>query len=207
VDVSTVEQRIATEENQALARRIAQEGVTLLEKEGLPLAAGNGQRVLVISNGSRATVDEDLEWQHSPVNHFFNQRMLHRVPEARPITLSTGFTGEELERAAEAARESDTIVFGLFTRVRAYDEESIRIDRRYGELIRGIASGGKRVVLCNFGNPWMVGELPKVAICLCTFSDAEDSIEAAAQVLFGELTAKGKLPVEISSDYPFGFGL
>jgi beta-N-acetylhexosaminidase len=207
VEVPAVEQRIATENNQALARRIAQEGVTVLENKGLPLAKWDGQRVMVISNGSGATIDEDLEWQHSPANHFFNRRMLHRLPEARPITLSTDFTKEELERTAEAARESDTIVFGLFTRVRAYDEDSIRIDKRYGELIRGIASSGKRVVFCNFGNPWVVGELPKAAICLCTFSDAEDSIEAAAQVLFGELTAKGKLPIKISSDYPFGFGL
>jgi beta-N-acetylhexosaminidase len=207
VDVSRVDQNIGTDENGALARRIAKESVTVLESTGLPLAAGQARRILVISNGSRATIDEDLERKHSPANHFFRRCMIRRVPEARPITLSTQFSAEELEHAAEAARNRDTIVFGLFTRVQAYGEDSIRIDERYSELIREIASLGKRVVLCNFGNPWVLRELVKPAVCLCTFSDAEDSIEAAVQVLFGELTPKGRLPIEISSDYPFGFGL
>lgn len=42
---------------------------------------------------------------------------------------------------------------------------------------------------------------------LCTFSDANDSIDAAVEVLFGEREARGRLPIRISDAYPFGFGL
>ena len=133
--------------------------------------------------------------------------MLCRAPAAQTIMLTTGFAGEELDRAAGAAKTCDTVVFGLFMRVRTYDQNAIAIDRRYGDLIRTVASWGKQVVVCNFRNPWTVRELPKAAVCLCSFSDAEDSIEAAAQVLFGEISAKERLPITISPDYPFGYGL
>jgi len=59
----------------------------------------------------------------------------------------------------------------------------------------------------NFGNPYVVADLPRPAFCLCTFSDAKDSIDAAVQVFFGELKPQGKLPVRISNRYPFNCGL
>ncbi len=39
---------------------------------------------------------------------------------------------------------------------------------------------------------------------LCTLSDVPDSIDAAVQVLFGELTPQSQLPVCISDSYPRG---
>jgi beta-N-acetylhexosaminidase len=61
--------------------------------------------------------------------------------------------------------------------------------------------------LFNFGNPYVLADLPRPAFGLCTFSDADDSLDAAVAVLFGELKPQGKLPVRISDRYPFGYGL
>jgi hypothetical protein len=56
-------------------------------------------------------------------------------------------------------------------------------------------------------NPYVIADLPKPALSLCTFSDATGSITAAVEVLFGELKPQGQLPVRISERYPFGHGL
>jgi hypothetical protein len=39
-----------------------------------------------------------------------------------------------------------------------------------------------------------MADLPKPAFSLCTFSDSTDSITAAVEVLFGDLTPKGQTP-------------
>jgi beta-N-acetylhexosaminidase len=97
-------------------------------------------------------------------------------------------------------------VFGLFTRVRSYVEDAIRVPKPYRELIGRVAATGRKVALLNFGNPYVMADLPKAAVSLCTFSDAEASIDAAVDVLFGSFKPKGRLPVRISDAYPFGFG-
>jgi beta-N-acetylhexosaminidase len=207
VDVSKIPERVATEEHKAVARRIARESVTVLENRGLPVPSGENTRLLVVSNGSSTTIDKDLDWKHSPGNHHFNQQVLKRNANARTITLSMEFKPEEIDRTRTALKGADVVVFGLFSRVRSSREDAIRLDERYRKLIRQAATENRTLVLCNFGNPWVLRDLPKPAVSLCTFSDAADSLEAAVEVLFGEVKSRGKLPVRLSADYPFGFGL
>jgi beta-N-acetylhexosaminidase len=57
------------------------------------------------------------------------------------------------------------------------------------------------------GNPYVVKDLPRTEVCLCCYSNCADSIAAAFEVLFGQFPSKGKLPVTLSQEYPYGFGL
>jgi beta-N-acetylhexosaminidase len=207
VDVEKIPQCLATPEHQAVARRIARDSVTVLENHGLPLGAGDDQRILVVSNGSTATVDQDLAWKHMPTNHRLNEQVRRRSADARTIVLSADVAAKETNRALDAARQSEIVIFGLFTRVRSYVEDAIRLKPRYRELIRRVNTLAPTVVVINFGNPWSLCDLPRPSISLYTFSDATDSIDAAVEVLFGEQEARGRLPVRISDAYPFGYGL
>lgn len=179
----------------------------MLENRGLPLAAGDDQRILVVSNGSTATVEQDLAWKHSPTNHRLNEQVRRRAKEAQTIVLPVDVPAEETAKALNAAKRSDIVIFGLFTRVRSYVEDAIRLNPRYRDLIQRATALGSTVVVINFGNPWSLRDLPRPPISLCTFSDAPDSIDAAVEVLFGEQPARGRLPIRISDAYPFGSGL
>jgi beta-N-acetylhexosaminidase len=207
VEPARIPQVFATAAGAELARRIARESVTLLENQLPPLRAGDKPEIVVISNGSSAAVDEDNAVKHSPTNHHLNEQIRRRVPGAKTVVLSTVMKPEEIERAFAATRKADVLVFGLFTRVRAYVEDAIKVDKSYRALIERASAAGRSVALLNFGNPYVMAELPRPALALCTFSDAKDSIDAAVQVLCGELRPQGKLPVRISDRYPFGFGL
>ncbi|MCX6898857.1 MAG: glycoside hydrolase family 3 C-terminal domain-containing protein [Verrucomicrobia bacterium] len=205
VDVEKLPERFATKAGAEVARRIARESVTMLENRGWPVSPT--ARLAVISNGGSATVEQDLAWKFSPTNHRLNERVRQRQPDARTLVLSSALKPEEIERAFAAAQAADVVVFGLFTRVRSYAEDAIRVPARYRELIARTVAAGHAVALLNFGNPYVMAELPKASVALCTFSDAEASIEAAVETLFGLLKPKGLLPVRISEAYPFGFGL
>ncbi len=203
VDTKRIPELFATAASREVAVRIARESVTLLEKRGLPVSTS--AKIVVISNGSTATVDEDTAVKHSPSNHHLNEQFRKRIPVAQSVVLSTAMKPDEIERAFAAAQQADVVVFGLFTRVRAYVEDSIKVDKPYRELIARLA--GRTLVLLNFGNPYVMADLPKASVALCMFSDAEASIDAAVDTLFGDLKPKGLLPVRISDTYPFGFGL
>lgn len=205
VDVTKIPERFATPAGAEVARRIARESVTVLENQGA--LDPQTKEVLVVSNGSAATIEQDMAVKHSPTTHRLNEQICRRLPNARKVVLSTQMKPEEISRALEMAQAAEMVVFGVFTRVRSYVEDAIKVPPPYRELIRRVAAMGRRVALLNFGNPYVLGDLPKPAISLCTFSDAADSIDAAVQVLFGELKPRGKLPVHISKAYPFGYGL
>jgi beta-N-acetylhexosaminidase len=207
VDPARLPQVFATKASAEVARRIARESITLLENGAGPLRADAKPRLCVISNGSAATVDEDNTVKHSPTNHHLNKQIRQRVPGAQSVVLSTTMKPAEIEHAFAAAQKSEVVVFGLFTRVRSYVEDAIRIPKPFRELIGRAAAAGRTVVLLNFGNPYVMADLPKAGVALCIFSDATDSIDAAVQVLFGELKPQGALPVRISARYPFGHGL
>jgi beta-N-acetylhexosaminidase len=204
VDPARIPQVFANEESAEVARRIARESVTVLED---PLELPRETKIVVISNGSSATIDEDNAFKHSPTNHHLNEQVRRRVPGAQTIVLSTAMKPEEMDRAFAAAQQADTVVFGLFTRVRAYVEDAIKVPKSYRELIERTAAEGGDFALLNFGNPYVLADLPQPGFSLCTFSDTENSVDAAVQTLFGEMKPRGKLPVRISDRYPFGHGL
>ncbi len=206
VDVAKVPEVFDADAHAELVQRIARESVTVLENRGGTLRAGEPREVLVISNGSSATVEQDMAVKHSPTNRCLNQRIEQRVPGVKTLVLSTSMERAEIDAAWAAVQRAEVVVFGLFTRVRSYVKEAIRLAEPYRQLIERAAGAGRNTALLNFGNPYVMGELPKAGFALCTFSDAEESIEAAVQVLCGEVKAQGKLPVRISDAYPFGYG-
>jgi len=208
VNFDEIPGRVATDEHKALAVRVAREAVTVLENDALPLRASGPSKLLVVANGSEAAWNADMDVTYLPTFEKLHRSIRRRVPEVETYTLGEQMTGEEIGRALELAREATTVVFGLFTRVLCYHEDSIGVAPPYVDLIRQAVGMGKTVVLLNFGNPYVMKDLPRAAASLCTYdSDCGESIEAAVEALFGEIPTTGKLPVSVSADYPFGLGL
>lgn len=64
-----------------------------------------------------------------------------------------------------------------------------------------------RVVLCVFGNPYSLKYFPEASTVVCGYEDDEAAYSSVAQILFGALPAKGKLPVSVENLYRAGDGL
>lgn len=207
-DLTRIAERVGTPELKALALEIARQSVTVLENAAVPLRVSDPSRCLVIVNGSDAVWNEDMEYALLPTHERLHRAIKQRLPQARTLTLSEQMTPEELAAALAQANEAETVIFGLFTRVVCYHEDSIGLRPQCVDLIREVAATDMPLALLNFGNPYLMSDLPRASATLCTYDEVcPESIEAAVEVLFGETKAQGKLPVRVSEKYPFGHGL
>ena len=198
VDVAAVDAVIGCSEHRAVARRVARESVTVLQRTGIPLA--KGRKTAVISSARWCDLASGLG---NADEHVFREAG-NRMPEARMLVL--GQSGEGWAEARSAAREAEAVILALGAKTRSYTDESRRSNARLFELVREIASLRKHTSVLVLGNPYVVKDLPRTEVCLCAYSNCADSVAAAFEVLFGEIKPKGRLPVTVSQEYSYGFG-
>lgn len=206
-DPALIPERVATPALKALAQEIAEKAVTVLEDAALPLRVSDPARCLVIANGSDVAWNEDMEYALLPTHERLHRAVRQRLPGAQTLTLSEAMGAEELAAAWQQAQTAEYLVFGLFTRVLCYHEDSIGLKPQYADLIRRVVASGKPCALLNFGNPYLLADLPPAPAALCTYDeDCPESLEAAVAALFGEIKTTGRLPVRVSDRYPRGHG-
>jgi beta-N-acetylhexosaminidase len=65
------------------------------------------------------------------------------------------------------------------------------------EAARRLVAAAQDVVLVCLRNPYDAGVFPSAGTVLCTCGDSAPSLQAAAEVLGGQIRAVGKLPVRV----------
>ena len=71
---------------------------------------------------------------------------------------------------------------------------------------RLISTNKKTILVCN-GNPYILNQFQQAKNVIVSFEDQELYTQVAAEILFGAIEAKGKMPVSVGSSYPLGVGL
>ena len=226
-----------TPENYPQVKRLAEESLVLLKNRGdlLPLEGDKPLRVLVtgpnaddlyaqlgdytppVRPGAGVTVRRGLEaWvqaNHSPVE-------LRYCPGCHRFAPSP----DQLDQAAEAAREADVVVAVLGGTSSRFDggtfkdngalEDQERLAMDCGEnvdaallrlpgdqlaLLRRLKDGGKPVVAVLIqGRPYEMAETDGLSdAILCCFYPGLTGGEAVAKALFGEISPAGRLPVSL----------
>ncbi len=107
----------------------------------------------------------------------------------------------------------------IFDKVKGYDEIVIGIHdmsryakKQYGltqsslDLIQQLQQSSN-VVLTIFGSPYSLRYFEQSPTTIVAYQDTEDTQNLTAQMVFGAIPAKGKLPVSASLVYPYGQGV
>jgi beta-N-acetylhexosaminidase len=77
-----------------------------------------------------------------------------------------------------------------------------------GKLMAALqADAAKPILLVSLNSPYLLRTFPSVAAYVATFSNVPASESGVAKVLFGEIPARGKLPVTIPELAQYGDGL
>jgi beta-N-acetylhexosaminidase len=72
------------------------------------------------------------------------------------------------------------------------------LDRAPSSLLASvIKAAGSKTVVVSLGNPYLIAQYPAIQNYVCTFSNATVSEVSAVKFLFGEIPARGRLPVTI----------
>jgi beta-N-acetylhexosaminidase len=179
---------VGTREHLAAVQQVAEAAITLVRNEGsqVPLAPNAGGRALVISPGVLPPGSGGT---------LLGQQVRSRLPRSseRVFSLSAD-NGAVLEQALAAAPGADLVVIGT----------SNAGPWQQG-LLRRLRQQGVRPGVVGFGRPFELRELPADVTYVAAYAPRAELVEAAVKVLFGEIPARGKLPLEIPGLFPAGW--
>ena len=219
VNLEAVSTALSQPEHAALAQKIADDALTLVRDSGrvLPLpragasaaaqylyhpatAAGNRLLLVVFTDDARGDNGRRLA-----------RELRLRVPDARVLFVdeatSSAMAGQVLEAAAAAERVVAAVYVTPSAGRQAVTEAgSPALDRGPAGLLGDVvkAQAAKTVVLA-MGSPYILAQYPAIQNYVCTYSNAPVSEVSAVKFLFGEMPARGRLPVTLPGIAPRGY--
>ncbi len=177
-------------EDEALARRVARQAVTVVKNDAglLPLRAGNGSCWYVMAAGRYSMQGRELQ-----------AAVQARAPRAKVALLDPQLPAAEFDALTAASQGCGGVVAVMYS--------TAAPAAAYAKFLEGLIESGRPVALVTLGNPYLLRQFPKVAAYLATFSWAPPSELAAVEAVFGEIEIRGKLPVSIPGLAVVGFGI
>ena len=198
VDLSKVRKIVANREHLKKAKEIARASITVVKNDGvLPLLQFDIPKIHLITVVD--TYDPYMGRKFvSEIEKRYDNLILSRVDSRS--------TDEELKEILSLARTADLIIVAAYVKVRAY-QGTITLPEKQARFMHELVKLKKPVVLISFGNPYIAMDYPEVRAYICAYSDANPVVEAVAEVLFGEISPHGKLPITIPGFAKRGTGL
>lgn len=166
-----------------VVRRIAERAVTLVKNDTNLLPLRKGPKTLVVT--SESTFQSVLSSSLPNVDSY------HFSPNASAARMK-----REARKLAKRIRKYERVVFGLWK-----PEGSV--------LVKAAKEKAPEVpaVVVSFGSPYLVSSIPPVEAYLCAYGFRAESERAAAQVLLGNASPSGRLPVSLPDGPQSGHGL
>jgi beta-N-acetylhexosaminidase len=188
VDAEAGAPEVGRPEDIRRARKIAEASITVVRNDGdlLPLRAEDPLRILHLMMPNDLGV---------PVEELRARRIA-----VKNILLGDEIVQEKADEILEASRDFTHILVSA-----AFYRQTISASLL--RLLERLAETGVPMIVSSFGSPYLMAELPEVPAYLCTYGTPETSRSAAVSALFGEIDVRGKLPVTLSEDHPYGQGI
>ncbi len=208
VDVDSISNIVASPDNLRLAKEIARASITLLKNDTvLPLY--NNKKILNVivtdTEGYRTEV-------HRPATSLLNERagdyfvnqLRQRNKNITSLRVDPSTNAMAIDSIIKRAGESDVIVIPIYSKARS---GKLGLSDNIVGAINRLISLNKKTILVALGSPYILSTFPNASAYLCAYSDAEPSVDAAVEVLFGEIPTRGRLPVTIPALFDFGSGI
>ena len=198
VDIARVRDVVGIEPHLAVARRVADQSITVLkdERDLLPLLGTPTANVYSVTY-SRAT---DLR-----AGRAFNSRLRGTYGRLRTVNVDQGTDAAEYDRILGRARGMALTVVSLHVGVRTASG-SVALPEPAVDFIRRLARLGRPHIVVAFGNPYLLTEFPEVGTYLTAWSGVPVSERAAADAIVGRIDVTGRTPTRIG-DFRIGDGI
>ncbi len=223
VDVDAIDLDSAA--NRAVARRVAEESIVLLDNDGL-LPLGRDRSTIAVL-GSVAAEVGFLFGCYSFPNHVlvhhpdlgvgidavsYLDAIAAAFPDAEVVSASGASIHDDgagdLDSAVHLARDADVAIvmvgdrsgmFGLGTSGEGCDVADLRLPGSQQALIDAVvASGTPTIVVVSSGRPYALGDsIDQASAVIQAFQPGQEGGRALAAVLAGDVNPSGRLPVQV----------
>ncbi len=183
---------IGSQESSAQIAAIHAQAVTLVKNSVhlVPLNPSRVGKVLVISpNVLPSTKDGTV------LGDLVRKRAVSCVELAVDLRSTQG-KETVLTQAVQLAQDSDLLLVGTW-----------HADSWQASLVHALLQSGRPLIVVAFGTPYDLARFPEVTTYLAVYGKAAMNAEAAAKVIFGEVSPTGTLPVSIPGLYDYGHGM
>jgi len=194
-----IDRIVSNAETLALTDEIATKAITLVRAAGtdLPLSPAKKVVVLGISNGF-----DGGSVMNSFVSSLRSGGLGFTAAYVQENTLQ-----QNIDAARKAVREADTIVVGLYGRVRSGARNSVGVPENGAAILREALAAKKNVIGISFGNPYVLSSFPEMKTYLVAYGDMPSLQRAAARAILGTQDITGRLPISLPGLHPRGTGI
>ncbi len=207
VDEARVGEFVGTPDHAALVQEIADRSLTLIKNDGaLPLDEGR-------LSGSRTVHVSVLKTGGETGPPILAAKLAAALPGIRSFALRPDLGEAYYNRAWEAARQADLVIFSFFIQRDRMGEAAPLRPKDVAFVEKIAAAKPKAVVAMSYGNPHLVRGVPALGTFIVGygeggwFGNQTVYFDSFLKLLRGEIKPGGKLPVEISEEFGIGWGL
>ena len=199
-DISSLNKTISKFEHVQLAKKIAEQSITLVKNDRnlIPLEPEKYTNVVCI------TLTDGIG---SESNRTFQYGVQEKFGKVTNIFFNRQSKEKDYNKALAAARNADLVVLPAFVRVKAY-QGTVSLSELQKNFIDKLIRVEAPVITISFGNPYLLSAFPKAYTYLCAYGDPKVSQIAMLEAIVGENPITGRLPVSIpNTDFVIGSGL
>jgi len=218
VDLNAVNDAVARPENVAMAQKIADDAVAIV-RESVQLNVRENRRLLplprtapitsqfvyhsAVPSGNRLLVLVFTDDIRGDNGRTLVREVRSRVPDARVIYVDDMLASFLAPDVLEAVVDAERIVAAVYVvpsagRTGGTDTGSPALENGPASVLaKVIKAANHKTVVVALGNPYVITQYPAIQNYICTFSNVPASEVSAVKFLFGEMPARGHLPVTI----------
>jgi CubicO group peptidase (beta-lactamase class C family) len=211
VDINNIANVIATPGHLQLAKRVAREAVTLVKNDGvLPLERFGSKRIvnLIITDADNYRTEINRngnQWPNEPAGDYLSLQMRKRYSKMETIKLDPTSNAIDFVDALKRLETADIIITPIFSKARS-GSGKFGLSPGLNEFLDSVSALKKPQIVISLGSPYVIKAVDSASAYICAYSDAEIMTEAVCELLFGEIPARGKLPVSIPGMFAYGTG-
>ena len=194
--VANISAEMNTPTGELLNRRLMEAALTVLRNENdlLPIRHLDTLKIASVSMG----VTKPTAFQ----------RMLELYTGVKHFTLAAQVTTDHIQKLKEQLKDYDLIIGGVHDDSK-YPRNSLKFSTALKNYIQELAAQDNAVIAV-FKNPYVLAKLPGIEQAdglIMTYQDNTNAEELAAQLIFGGVSATGRLPVSVGQTFALGAGL